>query len=170
VCDRAPAVGGRGLCGPGTPHVPIAPTVMRIHEPASLDRTTSDDEPGHGGRGGPVSPELMAPRPPDHAEPLNRFGHSGRRVDQRPRPITADLRRSPTLAVGERALSGMLPVSCACPWSTLSPRRPSRPTWPGSPASVAGLGPGRGTSPPPPSGQKSSRHRGKFRVGHSRQG
>jgi hypothetical protein len=79
---------------------------MRIHEPASLDRTKSDDDPGHVGEGCPVTPELMAPLSPYNTEHLNRFGHDERRVDQMPPPTTEDLRRSPTLAVGERGPLG----------------------------------------------------------------
>jgi hypothetical protein len=79
---------------------------MSIHEPAALDRTTSDDEPGHVSQGCPVTPEILAPRSPYNTEPLNRFGHDELRFDQMPPPITDDLRRSPTLAVGERGPMG----------------------------------------------------------------
>jgi hypothetical protein len=49
-----------------------------------------------------VTPEIMAPLLPSNTEPLNRFGHDELRFAQMPPPITEDLRRSPTLAVGER--------------------------------------------------------------------
>jgi hypothetical protein len=79
---------------------------MRIREPASLDRPNSDDEPGHVGEDCLVTPKISAPRSPYHTEPLNRFGHDERRVDQLPQPITEDLRLSPPLAVGERGPIG----------------------------------------------------------------
>jgi hypothetical protein len=73
---------------------------MRIHGPASLERTKSDDEPGHFGEGCPVTPEIIAPRSPYKTEHLNRFGHYELRFDQVPQPMTEDLRLSPTPAVG----------------------------------------------------------------------
>ena len=75
---------------------------MRIHEPASLYRTKSDDKPGDLGEGCPMTPEISAPLSPYKTEHLNPFGHYELRFDQMPQPITEDLRLSPTLAVGER--------------------------------------------------------------------
>jgi hypothetical protein len=74
---------------------------MRIHEPASLYRTKSDDKPGNLGEGCPMTPEISAPLSPYKTEHLNRFGHYELRFDQMPQPITEDLRLSPTLDVGE---------------------------------------------------------------------
>jgi hypothetical protein len=79
---------------------------MGIHEPASLYRTKSDDEPGNVGQGCPVTPEIIAPESPYKTAPIKRFGHHELRFDQMPQPITEDLRFSPTLAVGERGPIG----------------------------------------------------------------
>src|SRR5262245_24767248 len=62
VYHGAHDVSRRGLYDPVTPRVPIAPTVMSIHEPVSRYYTNSDDEPSHVGQSCPVRPELMAPR------------------------------------------------------------------------------------------------------------
>jgi Tn3 transposase DDE domain len=50
--------------------------------------------------GYPVTPEIIARLSPYKIEHINRFGHYELRFDQPPRPITEDLRLSPTLAVG----------------------------------------------------------------------
>jgi hypothetical protein len=79
---------------------------MRIHEPASLYRTKSDDEAGNVGQGCPVTHEIIAPQSPYKTAPMNRIGRYELRFDQMPQPIAEDLQFSPTLAVAERGPIG----------------------------------------------------------------